>query len=79
MAKLAINASGIMLLPSLVQVSESISGTVVPLAMFTFTNYDGEVIDHTHTNLSLLYIENAMGVDDILYHYLKNVDLGKLS
>ena len=33
-AKCAINASGAMLLPSLVQVSESISGSVVPLAMF---------------------------------------------
>ena len=33
-AKFAINASGAMLLPSLVQVSESISGSVVPLAMF---------------------------------------------
>ena len=30
-AKFAINASGAMLLPSLVQVSESISGSVVPL------------------------------------------------
>ena len=34
MAKFAFNASGAMLLPSLVQVSESISGSVVPLAMF---------------------------------------------
>ena len=34
MAKFAINASGAMLLSSLVQVSESISGSVVPLAMF---------------------------------------------
>ena len=34
MAKFAINASSAMLLPSLVQVSESISGSVVPLAMF---------------------------------------------
>ena len=34
MAKFAINASGAILLPSLVQVSESISGSVVPLAMF---------------------------------------------
>ena len=34
MAKFTINASGAMLLPSLVQVSESISGSVVPLAMF---------------------------------------------
>ena len=34
MAKFAINASGAMLLPSLVQVSESISGSVAPLAMF---------------------------------------------
>ena len=36
MAKSAINASGAMLLPSLVQVSESISGSVVPLAMFVY-------------------------------------------
>ena len=35
MAKFAINASGAMLLPSLVQVSEPISGSVVPLAMFS--------------------------------------------
>ena len=34
MGKFAINGSGAMLLPSLVQVSESISGSVVPLAMF---------------------------------------------
>ena len=34
MAKFVINASGAMLLPSLVQVSESISGSVVPLAKF---------------------------------------------
>ena len=33
-AKFAINASGAMLLPNLVQVTESISGSVVPLAMF---------------------------------------------
>ena len=34
MAKFAINESGAMLLPSSVHVSESISGSVVPLAMF---------------------------------------------
>ena len=34
MAKLATNVSGAMLLPSLIQVTESISGSVVPLAMF---------------------------------------------
>ena len=33
-AKFAANASGAMLLPNLVQVMESISGYVVPLAMF---------------------------------------------
>ena len=37
MAKFAINANGTMLLPSLVQVSESISESVVPLAMFHLT------------------------------------------
>ena len=35
MAKIATNASGAMLLPNLVQVTESISGSVVPLAMFS--------------------------------------------
>ena len=34
MAKFATNVSGAMLLPSLIQVTESISGSVVPLAMF---------------------------------------------
>ena len=36
MAKFATNANGAMLLPNLVQVTESISGSVVPLAMFIF-------------------------------------------
>ena len=35
LAKFAINEGGAMLLLSLVQVSESISGSVVPLAMFS--------------------------------------------
>ena len=34
--KFATNASGAMLFPNLVQVTESISGSVVPLAMFVF-------------------------------------------
>ena len=34
MAKYATNASGAMLLLNLIQVTESISGSVVPLAMF---------------------------------------------
>ena len=34
MAKFATNASGVMLLLNLIQVTESISGSVVPLAMF---------------------------------------------
>ena len=37
MAKFAINASGAMLLLNLIQVTESISGSVVPLAMFLHT------------------------------------------
>ena len=36
MAKFATNASGFMLLLNLIQVKESISGSVVPLAMFLF-------------------------------------------
>ena len=35
MAKIANNARGAMLLLNLIQVTESISGSVVPLAMFT--------------------------------------------
>ena len=34
MSKFATNVSGAMLFPSLIQVTESISGSVVPLAMF---------------------------------------------
>ena len=48
MAKFATNLSGAILLPSSIQVSESISGSVVPLAMFSeflqtlahFENFD---------------------------------------
>ena len=46
MAKFAINASSAMLLPSSIKVTESISGSVVPLAMFY-----GECFD---INLSIL-------------------------
>ena len=35
MAKFETDVSGAMLLPSLIQVTESISGSVVPLAMFS--------------------------------------------
>ena len=37
-AKFATNASGVMLLLNLIQVKESISGSVVPLAMFKGLN-----------------------------------------
>ena len=47
MAKFAINASGAMLLPSLLQVSESISGSVVPLAMF-FEFFAGHVANFSN-------------------------------
>ena len=42
MAKYATNVSGAILLPSSIQVTESISGSVVPLAMFfcIFQSYD---------------------------------------
>ena len=39
-AKFATNASVAMLLPNLVQFTESISGSVVPLAMFVAANPD---------------------------------------
>ena len=37
MVKIATNANGVMLLLNLIQVPESISGSVVPLAMFNKT------------------------------------------
>ena len=40
MAKSATNASGAKLLLSLIQVTELISGSVVPLAMFSIINDD---------------------------------------
>ena len=42
-AKFASNASGVMLLPNLIQVTESISESVVPLAMFTITTPTAEI------------------------------------
>ena len=41
-------------------------GKICAEVLSHFTNYDGEVINHSHTHLSLLYIEIAMRVDDIL-------------
>ena len=40
MAKFATNANGVMLLLNLIQVTDSISGSVVPLAMFFFRIID---------------------------------------
>ena len=39
-AKFATNVSGAMLLPSLIHVTESISESVVPLAMFTILSFN---------------------------------------
>ena len=41
MAKFATNVSGAILLPSSIQVTESFSGSVVPLAMFTLNGLNG--------------------------------------
>ena len=48
MAKFVTNASGAMLLPNLVQVTESISGSVVPLAMFTFICNESSIFLSKH-------------------------------
>ena len=56
MAKSAINASGAMLLPSSVQVSESISGSVVPLAMF-------------FVSLSLSWMENLFFLASLYFSF----------
>ena len=43
MAKYAINASGAMFLLNLIQVTESISGFVVPVAMFSLTHWQNQM------------------------------------
>ena len=47
MAKFATNVSGAILLPSSIQVTESISGSVVPLAMFTSDSYTIDISNDT--------------------------------
>ena len=55
MAKFATNANGAMLLPNLFQVTESISGSVVPLAMFSFqVSIAGAVFDSAPGPLHLI-------------------------
>ena len=56
MAKFAINASGAMLLPSLVQVAESISGSVVPLAMFLKLH----IYSVNHVRIMILWGDTAI-------------------
>ena len=46
MAKIATNGSGVMLSLHLIQVTESISGSVVPLAMFPLKSYFEEEKKH---------------------------------
>ena len=41
-------------------------GKIFAEVLSHFTNYDGEVINHSHTHLSLICIENAMQVEYIL-------------
>ena len=64
MAKFAINA---MLLPNLIQVTESISGSVVPLAMFYHLS-----LPHKMASQALGFDSAGKGVDCwILLHFLK--------
>ena len=59
MAKFATNASGAMLLPNLIQVMESISGSVVPLAMFNMLDmnvpifYTLDMIDRNDNSIKM--------------------------
>ena len=48
MAKFATNGSGAMLSPSLIKVTESISGSVVPLAMFSQLNFTVSLLIAIH-------------------------------
>ena len=58
MAKFATNVSVAMLLPSLIQVTESISGSVVPLAMFLqsgFSNVSSIGLpEQTHSHIGCI-------------------------
>ena len=51
MAKFATNVSGAMFLPSLIQVMESISGFVVPLAMFYYHEFWALKLNQHGTNM----------------------------
>ena len=54
-AKFATNASGAIWWPNLVQVTESISGSVVPLAMFISQNWNFQILGFvTHCNIAPL-------------------------
>ena len=53
-AKFAINASSAMLLPSSIKVTESISGSVVPLAMFKLKSINNK---HDSYNLKTVKIK----------------------
>ena len=59
MAKYATNASGAMLLLNLIQVMESISGSVVPLAMFNMLDmivpifYTLDMIDRNDNSIKM--------------------------
>ena len=56
MAKFETSVSGVMLLPSLIQVTESISGSVVPLAMFIIFEFTiRQFIEKTNPLNELLY------------------------
>ena len=68
MAKIATNVSVAMLLPSLIQVTKSISGSVVPLAMFlqvTRRNYNNTIKGMTHKK-SYIYIQRSSLQDNFM-------------
>ena len=67
MAKFAINASGAMMLPSLVQVSESISGSVVPLAMVLLLSL---YLENLNNRVSIWKLDNRVSIA-VWHLYLK--------
>ena len=72
MAKFAINANGAMLLPSLVQVSESISGSVVPLAMFyTLACYP----DSSKSELETIFCADCLEIGVVCQEDLNDMSL----
>ena len=69
------NVSGVILLPNLVQVTESIYGSVVPLAMFFVMHTCESVhIIYLHVYLQLYILHSTSASDCIDFHLIQTLD-----